>query len=488
MENSKKLLKNSASARRADKTIKLAPSSQPNATLTHSVDSKLITAKLYSFLSQHLTSESKLLLALSGGLDSCVLLHLLAEVKHTFPFELQAMHVHHGLSPHADTWTLLCAKTCESLNVPLQVVYVNVDKSSKLGVEAAARHLRYQALFNHKFGDVLPDYVVAAHHEDDQAETLLLQLLRGAGVKGLSSMAALDETRRLLRPLLDVPRQKLHDYAVQHQIEWCDDESNENTQYERNFIRHEVMPVLESRYQSVKSVLARTASHLAEANTLLDTLATLDAGELLLNNSLCLHGLRQLDIPRAKNVLRWWLAQNQLAMPTAEHLTEIIQQLLNAKLDADLSIKLQHLTLKRYQQRAYLCIDNAAEPFDMVWNGEAALTLPNGGQLQFKQVSGAGLALKFGMSKLRITNRSGGERFKPNPLRPTRTLKHLLQEANIPPWQRDRLPLIYWQDTLACVPGIGVTHELLAGDGELGLKVVWQDMFTATNVAVNNHL
>ncbi|MDO9281896.1 MAG: tRNA lysidine(34) synthetase TilS [Methylotenera sp.] len=483
MENLKKLLKSSPSARRADKLAKQVQSSQPDAKLTHA-----LVSKLHSFLTQHLSPQPKLLLALSGGLDSCVLLHLLAEVKHIFLFELQAMHVHHGLSPNADAWTALCAKMCESLHVPLQVVYVSVDPSSKQGIEAAARELRYQALFNHKFGEVLPDYVVTAHHQDDQAETLLLQLLRGAGVKGLSSMAALDKTRRLLRPLLDVPRQTLHEYAVQHQIEWCDDESNENTQYERNFIRHEVMPVLESRYQSVKSVLARTASHLAEANTLLDTLATLDAGELLLNNSLCLQGLNQLNTPRAKNVLRWWFAQNQLAMPNAEHLTEIIQQLLNAKSDADLSIKLQHLTLKRYQQRAYLCIDNAAEPFDMVWNGEAALTLPNGGQLQFKQVSGAGLALKFGMSKLRITNRSGGERFKPNPLRPTRTLKHLLQEANIPPWQRDRLPLIYWHDTLACVPGIGVAHELLAGDGELGLEVVWQDMFTATNVAVNNHL
>jgi len=183
-------------------------------------------------------------------------------------------------------------------------------------------------------------------------------------------------------------------------------------------------------------------------------------------------------------VLRWWFAQNQLAMPTAEHLTEIIQQLLNAKPDADLSIKLQHLTLKRYQQRAYLCIEYIAEPFDMVWNGEATLTLPNGGQLKFKQVSGAGLALKFGMSKLRITNRGGGERFKPNPLRPTRTLKHLLQEANIPPWQRLHLPLIYWQDTLACVPGIGVAHELQANGGELGLEIVWQDAFTKQDLAI----
>ncbi|MFA7349868.1 MAG: tRNA lysidine(34) synthetase TilS [Methylotenera sp.] len=470
MENSKKLLKNSPSARRADKLAKQVQSSQPDAKLTHA-----LVSKLHSFLTQHLSPQPKLLLALSGGLDSCVLLHLLAEVKHIFLFELQAMHVHHGLSPNADAWTALCAKTCESLHVPLQVVYVNVDPSSKQGIEAAARELRYQALFNYKFGEVFPDYVVTAHHQDDQAETLLLQLLRGAGVKGLSSMAALDETRRLLRPLLDVSRHALNAYAVQHQIEWCEDESNDNTQYERNFVRHNVMPVLETHFPSAKSVIARTASHLAEANGLLDTLATLDARELLLNNSLCLQGLSQLDIPRAKNVLRWWFAQNQLAMPNAEHLTETLQQLLNARADADLSIQLQHLTLKRYQKRAYLYVDKIAEPFDLAWNGEPTLTLPDGGQLHFKQVSGTGLALKFGMTKLRITNRDGGERFKPNSLRPTRTLKHLLQEANIPPWQRAHLPLIYWQDTLAYVPGIGVASGLPAGFNEIGLEIIWQD-------------
>ncbi|MDO9231872.1 MAG: tRNA lysidine(34) synthetase TilS [Methylotenera sp.] len=470
MENSKKLLKNSPSARRADKIAKQVQSSQPDAKLTHA-----LVSKLHSFLTQHLSSQPKLLVALSGGLDSCVLLHLLAEVKHLFLFELQAMHVHHGLSPNADAWTALCAKTCESLHVPLQVVYVNVDPSSKQGIEAAARELRYQALFNHKFGEILPDYVVTAHHQDDQAETLLLQLLRGAGVKGLSSMAALDETRRLLRPLLDVPRLALKEYAVQHQIEWCEDESNDNTQYERNFVRHNVMPVLETHFPSAKSVIARTASHLAEANSLLDTLATLDARELLLNNSLCLQGLSQLDIPRAKNVLRWWFAQNQLAMPNAEHLTEIIQQLLNAKPDADVNIKLQHLTLRRYQHRAHLYADRASAPFDLTWCGESTLTLPDGSRLLFSRKQGVGLALKYSIDKLRIAHRTGGERFKPNVLRPTRTLKHLLQEASIPPWVRSHLPLVYWQDTLAYVPGIGVASGLQAEFNEIGLEIIWQD-------------
>jgi len=478
MVSSKKLLQNSASVKRAGRIANDAKSDQPAVVGSHP-----LISRLHSFLSRHLAATQdcpaqphpKLLLAFSGGLDSCVLLHLLTEVQRTFSFELHAMHVHHGLSANADTWAAFCKKQCESLGVPLQVVHVNVDRSSKAGIEAAARHMRYQALYGHAFNGAQADFIVTAHHQDDQAETLLLQLFRGAGVKGLASMAPIDRVRRLLRPLLDVSRQSLSDYAVQHHIAWCDDESNDDTQYERNFVRHEVMPILESRFQSVKAVLARTASHLAEAHGLLDTLAGFDAQTLLLNNSLCLQGLSRLDNPRAKNLLRWWFAQNQLLMPTAEHLNEIMQQLLDARPDASLAIRLQHLTLRRYQQRAYLCTEQSSTPFDLVWNGEPQITLPNGGQLLFNQVSGTGLALKLGITKLRISSRDGGERFKPNPLRPTRTLKHLLQEANIPPWQRDRLPLIYWHDTLACVPGIGVAHELQAAEGELGLEILWQD-------------
>lgn len=469
MANSTKPLKNSASVSRKVK--------RDSDTFTHP-----LLLQLNQFLTHHLQtgrSKPKLLLALSGGLDSSVLLHLLAEAQHKVPFELHAMHVHHGLSANADAWAEFCAKRCRQLKVPLQIAHVhvakNIDyKNSMQGIEAEARQLRYQALFDYKFGTTLSDFVVTAHHQDDQAETLLLQLFRGAGVKGLSSMAAVDKTRRLLRPLLNMSRQMLYEYALKYDIEWCDDESNDNTQYERNFVRHELMPILESRFQGIKPVLARTASHMAEASELLEVLASQDAAQLLKNNSLCLQGLSQLATARAKNVLRWWFSQNQLAMPTADHLNEIVEQLLYAKKDTDLSIKLQHLTLKRYQQRAYLITDRPVVPFDMVWNGEEVLTLPDGNLLQFNQVKGRGLALKLGITRLRITNRGGGERFKPEALRPTRTLKHLLQAANMPPWQRLHLPLIYWEDTLAYVPGIGAADELRAKGNESGLEIVWQ--------------
>ncbi len=442
---------------------------------SHALILSAVQLQLNQFLATHLKSGQHLLLALSGGLDSCVLLHLLANAKSNLGIELSAMHVHHGLSPNADAWASFCEQECQQLQVPLKVVHVQVEKNSNLGLEAAARHLRYEALFNAVVADAPPDFIVTAHHEDDQAETLMLQLMRGAGVKGLASMAAIDRMRRLLRPLLGITRQELHDYAKLHAIAWCDDESNANTHYERNFVRHTLMPILAERSPAISSVLARTASHMAEANTLLDDLASIDAQTLVLENSVCVSGLRILSQARAKNVLRFWLARNHLAMPHTEQLAEILHQLLNAKVDANINIILQPLSLKRFQQRVYLCREQVAQDFDLVWNGEQFLDLPNGGQLIFKQVVGTGLALKFGMTKLRITNRDGGERFKPNVLRPTRTLKHLLQEANIPPWQRTNLPLIYWHDTLACVPGIGIAHELQAHGEEIGLTISWQD-------------
>lgn len=462
----------------------MANSKKPPAssTASHAVSVRpQIVLQLHTFLKNHLKPNQRLLLALSGGLDSTVLLHLLVEAKRTIPFELYAMHVHHGLSKNADSWASFCEQQCQQLQVPLQVAHVNVDKDSGLGIEGAARQLRYEALLGYKLNDISPDFIVTAHHQDDQAETLLLQLFRGAGVKGLASMAAVDNTRRLLRPLLDVSRKELESYAMQHTIHWCEDESNDDTHYERNFVRHEVMPVLELRYPAVKSVVARTASHLSEANELLDSLAAIDIEELVRENSLCLLGLAKLDELRAKNGLRWWFARNQLAMPSAEQLSEMYSQLMNAKPDANLCIEVQSknyaqaLSIRRFQQRAYLCRSQPVQAFDLVWNGEPELVLPNGGKLLFRQVNGAGLAVKFGMTRLRITNRDGGERFKPNALRPTRTLKHLLQEANIPPWQREQLPLIYWQDTLAYVPGVGVAHELQATGQELGIEIIWHE-------------
>ena len=420
-----------------------------------------------------------LVVGFSGGLDSCVLLHLLANLRQTLPFQLSAHHVHHGLSQHADDWADHCEKTCIKLNIPLTISKVNVDINSRLGVEASARKLRYAVLLaNDK------NFICTAHHQDDQAETLLLQLARGAGVKGLSGMAAVDVTRKLLRPLLNISRAELESYAQQHQLSWVEDDSNSNTQFDRNFMRHTVLPTLMQHYPAIKNTLARTALHLADAESLLDVLATQDAQACLTDlgkKTLALGPLRQLNLNRINNVLRWWLAQNNMLMPSAEQLRQITQQLLDAKTDAMIKIHLKaevDLTLRRYQDCAYLVPEIVGHPaVDAIWQGEAIHALPNQMQLTFKQELGAGLSLKhLDKQRLTIKTRVGGERIKPDLNRPSRSLKTVMQQAAIPPWQRSQLPLIFVGETLAMIPNFAVEASLKAAANEMGLVVSWQQL------------
>ncbi len=442
-----------------------------------------LSAQVNTFFSTIFSSKkcvkSHVVIGLSGGLDSSVLLHLLANLRQTLPFQLSAHHVHHGLSAHADAWADFCEKSCDALNIPLTISKVKVDINSGLGVEASARQARYAVLLAND-----ADYICTAHHQDDQAETLLLQLARGAGVKGLSGMAAIDDARKLLRPLLSISRVELEAYAQQHQLSWVDDDSNANTQFDRNFMRHSVLPILMQQYPAIKQTLARTAQHLADANDLLNVLAAQDAQadltQKLGEKTLALAPLKQLDLNRINNVLRWWLAKNNVLMPSAAQLQQITQQLLHAKSDAAIKIQLKtegDLTIRRYQDYAYLVAETPSLAIDYVWQGEAALSFANQTQLTFEKKLGEGLSLKYLDSKiLRIKTRSGGEHIKPDSNRPSRSLKTVMQQAAIPPWQRSQLPLIFVGETLAMIPNIAVETSLKAATDEMGLVVTWQQL------------
>lgn len=417
-----------------------------------------------------LAQPQTLLVAFSGGLDSRVLLQLAAGLRPQARFRLRAMHVHHGLSANADDWAEFCRQACAALDVPLDVVRIAVARNSGLGIEAAARAARYQALLATD-----ADWVLLAHHEDDQAETLLLQLLRGAGAKGLSAMAAADPQRRLLRPLLDVTRAELEHHARDHGLRWIEDESNADTVYDRNYCRHEILPVMARRFPAARTTLARSARHLAEAAGLLDALASLDAERAVEGGKLRISALAAMDEPRARNLLRWWLSASVRLVPNAAVLAEILRQLVEAKADAHVRFVLGERVLCRY--RGYACLERetAPVPIDLAWHGETELRLPDGSRLSFERRQGAGLAWhRLEGRQLRICNRRGGERFRPDSRRPQRTLKHLLQEAAMPPWLRERLPLLYLDQTLAIVPGIGTASALQAAPHEEGLEVRWQ--------------
>ena len=426
------------------------------------------------FLSQGLVNP-KLVVGFSGGLDSCVLLHLLAECRQTLPFQLQAHHVHHGLSPNADAWADFCQGVCSKLNIPFTLSKVEINRNSGTGLEAAARVARYRVL--QASG---ADFICLAHHQDDQAETLLLQLARGAGVKGLAGMAGLN--KKLLRPLLEVSRADLERYAKQHQLAWVEDESNIDTRFDRNFIRHQVLPVMAKQYPAIQQTLSRASQHMAEANALLDEIAALDVVQCsdnqVINKQLNLQLLRQLSTPRINNALRWWLAQHGLEGPSNAQLQQITQQLLHAKADAAIKIKVhQNIMLRRYQGCVYLVDDvpNFDANFQLHWHGEDVVTLPDQSRLVFSQKLSEGIALRhIATKKLTIRYRQGGETIKPEQNRPTRRLNALLQAANIPPWQRERFPLLFLDADLAILPDIAVDVRYQAKPDEVGLQVCWQ--------------
>jgi tRNA(Ile)-lysidine synthase len=428
------------------------------------------------FLKKELVNP-KLVAAFSGGLDSCVLLQLLVECQKTLPFQLQAQHVHHGLSPNADLWADFCADFCKKLRIPLTISRVKVNKSSGLGLEAAAREVRYKVLLASQ-----ADFICLAHHQDDQAETLLLQLARGAGVKGLAGMAAVNT--KLLRPLLDVPRSRLEAYAKQHQLTWIEDESNINTKFDRNFMRHQVLPILTKQYPAIKQTISRAAQHMAEADILLDDLAAMDVKNCQQDRSdsrhLQLAPLALLGTARVKNALRWWLLQHGCDAPSAAQLQQIIQQLFVAKADATVKIKVAtSLILQRFQGCAYLVkgvkeggTDYQRDTFSLAWNGEQVIVLPDQSRLLFRQQLGDGIALRhLEKAQLVICYRQGGEILKPQANRPSRSLKVILQASHIPPWQRERLPLLFLDANLAMLPDIVVDARFKAIPAEMGLVV-----------------
>jgi tRNA(Ile)-lysidine synthase len=424
-------------------------------------------------VSQHVAPDSRVCVALSGGVDSVVLLHLFAQLRSHYPLTLSAIHIHHGISPNADAWAQFCQQICAELDIPIQTYRISLARSAELGLEAAARLARY-AQFRHQPAD----FIALAHHRDDQAETFMLQLLRGAGVKGLSGMPVIRQQSGepgYLRPLLDVDRSDILDWAKQRQLQWIEDESNQDSRYARNFLRHEILPLLNQRYPAWRATIARSAQNLAEAAELLDELAQLDAAHAIRDRQINCTYLAAISPARARNLLRYFLALHDLAMPSQIQLMEMLEQLTHAGMDSHIAIDHDGHTLHRYRDYGYLLkqlpVPDRASRWH--WQGEKQLSLPKlGGTLSFEREQAPGIDLQR-LNDINIRLRQGGEMFRPDCRRPNRRLKTLLQTANIPPWQREHTPLIYSGDTLIHVPGIGTACGWQATPGDLALCISW---------------
>lgn len=425
-------------------------------------------------LRAHVPRGARMVIGLSGGIDSVVLLHVLVRALRLSPQRISAIHVNHQLSPHAAQWAAFCRRRCRELGIRLRVARVDVRRGNS--TEAAAREAR-RAVFAVSGADV----ILLAHNRDDQAETLLLQLLRGAGPRGLAAMPqyrpAEPPLPALLRPLLDVPRSAIEAYARRHRLQWVEDDSNADRSYLRNFLRHDVLPLIERRLPCAGVTLARAARHQAEASELLDVLARIDLGDGLERGVLQLAVLRALPAQRARNALRYFLRSNGLPMPDAVRLGELLRQALTARGDSALRLRIAGADLRRFRDALHVVRPLPADRvYAKSWNGRGSLRLePLAGVLRLERTREGGIdaALLRG-ARIEIRVRRGGESLRLSERGRRRTMRNLLQEADLPPWVRERLPFIYLNGVLAAVADIGIDTRFRARPGRPGLLPVWR--------------
>ncbi|MGN6512292.1 MAG: tRNA lysidine(34) synthetase TilS [Lysobacteraceae bacterium] len=420
-------------------------------------------------------ADQPLLVGYSGGLDSTVLLHALAATPAVRVRGLRALHVHHGLHPDADAWAAHCERACAALGVPLAVARVHVGGRG----EGPARDARHAAFAAHlRAGEVL----ALAHHRDDQAETFLLRALRCSGVDGLGAMRRWRPFAHaaLWRPLLDVPRAALRDYATLHRLRWIEDPSNADTTPDRNFLRHAVLPLLRQRWPHTEAALARSAALQAEAAALLDAedaalLAVADAGG---GHTLDLRVLRAWPAARRARVLRRWLARLGLPPLPAHGLAAVERELLPARADADARFAWAGAELRKW--RACLHADWRRPPlpagWEAEWDGRAPLALPTGDRLALlpgPSRDDGSIACGFD-PPLRAGARRGGERIRLPGRTHSHALKHVLQEQGVPPWTRERLPLL--RDTagrLLAAGDVACDAEFAGWLQVRGLRLAW---------------
>ena len=414
----------------------------------------------------------KVNVALSGGCDSMALLFALKQLQVELNLSLKASYIDHGLSKNSFNWQVLCRKACKDMGILFETESINIEKIPELGIEGAARELRYQTLARLSDGMI----VATAHHENDQAETLLLQLIRGAGLKGLAGMPEFDHLKKIWRPMLKVQRHNIESFALKNHIQYIEDESNEDIRFDRNFLRKDILPKLYERFPHAANTISRSASLIAEGLNLQQSIAEDDSLLYFSENfrRLNLKMIQNLSQERVINLVRWWLEKNQQKMPSFKVMQEIYKQIKTIRKDAKISINIsQDTAIRAYKNELWLVpITENQKDYEIYWHGESEIMLPDMSRLLFKKSKGQGISMKkLGTNTIRIQNRKGGERFKPFHNQPTRTLKYLLQKSELPPWERNELPMIFIEDKLVAVPNYGIDYAFNAASYEDSLQI-----------------
>ena len=414
-------------------------------------------------------ARGKVLVGFSGGLDSSVLLHLLAQHPELRANDLRAIHVHHGLHPKADAWAAHCQVFCASLDIPLVVARVQVIDTGD-GPEAAARAARHAA-FERELRD--GGILALAHHRDDQAETFLLRALRGSGPDGLGAMRAWRAFGRgwLWRPLLAQPREALREYATLHKLRWIEDPSNADERFDRNYLRQRVLPLLHERWPQADAAFARSAALAAETA---DALAPIDdaaLGTLADRDTLPAAALRALPSDARARLLRRWTQGLGLPPLPADGLRRIASELLPAAGDRTPHYDWHGARIVQWRGRLHACRPQPPLPpdWETIWDGRAPLALPAGGELRL-------IGADAFDTPLRVHARRGGERILLPGRRHTHALKHVLQEQGVPPWERARLPLLSAADGTLLAAGERLLAATLdAWLRERGARLAWRE-------------
>ena len=432
--------------------------------------------KLKDILSEYPDAET-CWIAYSGGLDSHVLLHVLASIQNKIKPKLIAVHINHGISNDADLWVKHCQRICEDHVIEFQTFSVDLSHKSDKGTEAFAREKRYEVL-----GNLISshDLLLTAHHMDDQVETILLQLMRGSGPDGLVGMPQTREFSKgiLLRPLLDYSREKIRDYALSESLSWVEDESNKSNKYDRNFLRNRIIPELITRWPGALKTIQRAARHQAEARSLINEISRCDLDVVCesIYTKVDISRFNNLSGIRKKNVLRAWIKKNKLDMPDAQIIEKIIAEVIHANTDRNPCVKWKGGEVRRY--RGYLYIMKLLPAHDVglrkLWDLDESLKLTSG---YLKAVSGKGSGIKKDMLSndiVEIRYRQGGEQIRPSGRVETHELKKLFQAQGILPWLRDRIPLIYHKNELIAVADLWVESKYAATEDEATWQIIWQ--------------
>lgn len=442
-----------------------------------------------------LPENASYVVAYSGGVDSHVLLHCCKQLN----LPLRAVHVHHGLQTSADDWVNHCQKTCNNLNIPLDVVYVDAQQKRGQSPEESARNARYQALQENLTAN---DCLLTAQHLDDQAETFLLQLFRTASTAGLSAMPGHRQLGEFahLRPLLSFTREEIVDFAKQHLLQWIEDPSNLDVTYNRNFIRKNVLPLLKDRWPAIVLQLSTVASLQSSNLQVLEDMAAIDLANVILSpvahtktslykivSVLSITRLKHLTSARLLNVLRYWIRTTMEAESldtcadkstlTRKLLEEIERTLVCSQQDSNPVVNFNGFEFRKFQNELYLLKSRANihqnELNNVInWKPSTSLILsPLNIQIKSLKTTAGGLNKRLLEETLKITFRKGGEYFHPAGRQHSQRLKKLLQEANIPPWDRETIPLLYYNDELIAVVGFWMAKDYVVADGEEGWVV-----------------